>query len=244
MRRVLALAAAVAVLATMPAIAHAASPPADPDAPPAASSRWLPQEQWVMQRWLPFDEQRLYRVLGTTRDDVNRWLADSKRRTLQDLARRQGISRTSLVRRLVGPRRAAVNRAAYDRLRSRTARVVTQSHLSRHALFHTFHTWATRNAVRRALGFSPRQWKHLRVGRGMTQAQILRRRGVPVERVREAILTALSRSYGRGVSRRAMSPAQVLEQLADAQRRIIRWPRGLSRTSPQVDRGAPTLCKL
>ena len=39
----------------------------DSDAPPGSPPHWLPGEQWVMQHWLPYDEQRLYSLLGVDR---------------------------------------------------------------------------------------------------------------------------------------------------------------------------------
>src|SRR4051795_12679354 len=68
---------AATVLAAAPIEAQAASGPPDPDAPAGASGQWLPDEEWVMQRWTPFDETRLYDLLGTTRPGVERWLADA-----------------------------------------------------------------------------------------------------------------------------------------------------------------------
>src|SRR4051794_9766561 len=135
-----------------------------------------------MQRWTPFDESRLYTALSTTREGVEAWLADSRgRRTLVELARRRGIGRAELVRKLVAPDRRRLTANQYRLVRERTNRVVTQSHLSQHMLFHTFHTWATRDAARRTLGLSKREWTRLRDrprgnGPGVTVAELARRR--------------------------------------------------------------------
>ena len=51
----------------------------DSEAPPGSPPHWLPNETWVMQHWLPYDETRLYSLLGVTRGDVWRWLRDDTR---------------------------------------------------------------------------------------------------------------------------------------------------------------------
>jgi hypothetical protein len=237
---------AVAVLA---APATAASGPPDPDAPPGASGQWLPDEEWVMERWTPFDEARLYAALHTTRPGVERWLADSRgRRTLLELARRRGIGRAQLVRRLVAPSRGRVTRAQYAVLRARTNRIVTQSHLAQHMLFHTFHTWAVRDAARRRLGLSEREWNHLRNkprgdGPGMSVVQIARRRHVPVKSLRSPVLRAVTRSNRRGMHRREMPPAQATAELVEERWKIEYWPLDRSHRD-RAGRTAHLLCDL
>jgi hypothetical protein len=187
-----------------------------------------------MERWTPFDESRLYDALHTTRPGVERWLADSRgRRTLLELARRRGIARATLVRRLVAPSRGRVTRAQYARLRARTNRVVTQSHLAQHMLFHTFHTWAVRDAARRRLGLSEREWNHLRNrprgdGPGMSVVQIARRRHVPVKSLRAPVLRSIDRATRRGVRRRELPPEQAATELAEQNWKIDYWPLDLS----------------
>jgi hypothetical protein len=231
------------------ASAHAASGPPDPDAPPGASGQWLPRKEWVMQRWVPFDEALLYELLGTTRPGVERWLADSRgRRTLVDLARQRGIGRLELVRRLVAPQRGRVTRAQYRLLRSRTNRMLTQSHLAQHMLFHTFHMWSVRDAARRTLGLTESEWKSLRdrpagEGPGVTVAEIARRRGIPIERLRAPALRAIVGSNRRGVRAGAMSRAQAAGQLAEQRWKIAFWPREQSGPTPAA-RTAHLFCEL
>ena len=252
-----ALVVAVVAVLLATASAHAASGPPDPDAPPGASSQWLPQEDWVMQRWLPFDEARLYRALDTTRPAVDAWLDDDNgRRSLEQLARGRGMSRKALVARLLGPRRRGVTPRQYKRLRDRTARVVTQSHLSQHILFHTFHQWAVREAARRTLGLSDREWRRLRgrsrSGRpGLTVVQIARRRGVPVKRLRRPVMAAVARSYRRGKRAGAISARQVRRQMKVHYWKIQFWPWDpeapdgrADRIAPRADRTAHFRCDL
>jgi hypothetical protein len=249
MRRGLTTALLGLALAAAPGQAQAASGPPDPDAPPGASGQWLPGEEWVMERWTPFDEAQLYAVLQTTRPGVERWLADSRgRRSLVELARRRGVGRAALVRRLVAPDRARLTRAQYGVIRRRTNRVVTQSHLSQHMLFHTFHTWSTRDAARRALGISPREWKRLRDrprggGPGVTVAELARRRHVPVKRLRRPVIRAIEKAARRGVRRRQTPPPQAAVQLAEQRWKIEYWPLDRSRRD-RAYRAAHLLCEL
>ena len=237
---VVALLAALLVTAS----AGAASGPPDPDAPAGAGGQWLPQEDWVMQRWLPFDEARLFRVLDTTRPAVEAWLDDDNgRKSLEQLARRRGVSRKALVSRLVGPRRRGITSRQYKRLRARTTRVVTQSHLSQHILFHTFHQWAVREAARRTLGLSPREWRRLRGGpKGLSVVEIARRQGFPRDLLREPVLRSISRSYRRGVRVGAVSRAQARVQMAEQRWKIHFWPWDPDKSDS--DRRARLLCEL
>ena len=68
-----------------PIVTHSA----DSDAPANAPAHWLPPEAWVYNHWLPYDEARLYRLLGITRVGLWQQLRDD-RRTLAQLAARHG----------------------------------------------------------------------------------------------------------------------------------------------------------
>src|SRR3954466_2635681 len=76
-------------------------------APKGAPAHWLPPEPWVYNHWLPFDERRLYRLLGHTREQLWQQLRDD-RRTLAELAARRGWPQPSrLAAALVAPERAS-----------------------------------------------------------------------------------------------------------------------------------------
>ena len=75
----------VLLVAAAPAVAQ------DSDAPPGAEKHWLPNEEWVNQLWLPFEEQRLYDALGKTRGEVFRWVRIDASNTLAQLGAR-GVS--------------------------------------------------------------------------------------------------------------------------------------------------------
>src|SRR4051795_4426366 len=63
----------------------------DSEAPPGSPPHWLPNETWGMQHWLPYDETRLYSLLGVTRGDVWRWLRDDMR-NIAGLAAQHGYA--------------------------------------------------------------------------------------------------------------------------------------------------------
>src|SRR3954452_23427017 len=62
---------------------------ADSGAPPNAPAHWLPPEAWGYNHWLPYDETRLYALLGITRVRLWEQLRDDHR-TLRQLAARHG----------------------------------------------------------------------------------------------------------------------------------------------------------
>lgn len=231
-RLTLALAVLLATLAVAQP-AHAGRGPADPDAPPGAGGQWLPAEAWVMERWLPFDEKRLYRLLDTTRPGVERWLADEGgRRSLDELAGKRRISRATLVNRLLEPRRGKVSAQQFATLRTRTNRVLTQSHLSQHVLFHRFHMWSVRDAARKTLGLSAREWRAQRGPGGKSVAEIAHDRGVSMQSLRPPVLRAIKTNYRRAVARGAMSKAQADLQFSVQKRRIKYWPLDETETKP------------
>jgi hypothetical protein len=250
MRGALTLIIAVLALSVGAPGAVAAGGPPDPGAPPGASGQWLPDEEWVMERWTPFDESRLYELLQTTRPGVERWLADSRgRRSLLELARRRGIGRATLVRRLIAPRRQSLTRTQLARVRARTNRVVTQSHLAQHMLFHTFHTWSVRDAARRRLGLTERQWNHLRNrprgdGPGMSVVEIARRRHVKIGSLRRPVLHSITATTRRGVRRHEISRAQAAAELEEQRWKIEYWPLDRSDRDTRADRSAHLLCDL
>src|SRR6478736_4637309 len=127
----------------------------DSEAPPGSPPHWLPNETWVMQHWLPYDETRLYSLLGVTRGDVWRWLRDDTR-NLAGLAAQQGYPDPQvLARKLVEPGRQAV-------LESRALRTLTQGHLSQHMFFHSLHQNAIPDAAPKIFGTSTTRFRDLR----------------------------------------------------------------------------------
>jgi hypothetical protein len=115
-------------------------------------------------------------------------------------------------------------------------------------LFHTFHTWAVRDAARRMLGLSEREWNRLRNrprggGPGMSVVAIARRRHVPVERLRRPVLRSVTHSTRRGVRRREIPSAQAAAQLAEQRWKVEYWPLDRSHRDRSA-RSAHLLCDL
>jgi hypothetical protein len=193
-RRAAIVAVALCAVAVTPAMAH------DPSAPPGALHSWLPKRDWVMQHWLPFDETRLYAVLGVDNVFLERWLRDDHR-TIAELARsRAGIGPHALARRLVASEPASVA----PTLRRRTYRVLTEGHLAQHVFFHTFHGTRALERTQQIFGVDRRSFKRMRQS-GMTPVQIGRRGGRTPAQVRSGMLGQLRSISALGVRRREHS---------------------------------------
>jgi hypothetical protein len=212
---------AVAALSALPAAAPALAQ--DTDAPPGAGKNWLPSEDWVIRHWIPFDERRLHRALRVRRHDVFRWLDDYDH-TIAGLARRQGLNAERLVRRLVRPWRDTVGSKRYALLRSRTRRVLTQSHLSRHLLFHVFHNRRIGENAPALFGVDKYTWWDMRRS-GHTVMEVARRGGRGERQVRKRLLRFLAREQRVGV-KRLLTPRRQARRLYGTQRRLLkRWMR-------------------
>src|SRR5215210_3886073 len=107
----------------------------DSEAPPGAPPHWLPGERWVMQHWLPYDEQRLYALLGVDRGVIWRLLRDDTR-SLAQLGQERGWEPSALARELVAPWRGRLRDSArLAVLERRALRTLTQGHLAQHIFF-------------------------------------------------------------------------------------------------------------
>src|SRR5215207_5936004 len=106
---------------------------------PAAAQAPLPAKQWVMQHWLPYDEQRLYALLGVDRGVIWRQLRDDTR-NLAQLAEERGWEPRALARELVAPWRSELRDPARLALLERRALLtLTQGHMAQHMFFHSLH---------------------------------------------------------------------------------------------------------
>jgi Tol biopolymer transport system component/plastocyanin len=158
MRRLAVLFATVTLLANVaPALAASNDSLAPANAPP----HWLPPEPWVYNHWLPFDEERLYALLGTDRAGVWRQLRDDHH-TLAELAVARGTTAPALADALVAPARSHVSTQRLALLRSRAERVLTQGHLAQHVLFHSLHQFAIPSAAAAIFGVPDVQFRALR----------------------------------------------------------------------------------
>ena len=132
-----------------------ATPPPDSDAPPGARWDWLPDEEWVMERWTPFNEQSLYTELGLGEHDVIVWVSNDK--ALLSLARRKHVPLRNLAARLVRDSWGVIPAKRRATLELRATRVLTQPHLGQHMLRHEFHTWSVWRHTHEIFVSAPRE---------------------------------------------------------------------------------------
>ncbi len=187
---------------------------ADTNAPRGARLDWLPTDTWVMSGWMPFDEARMNTVLKTDHDELVSWLDDH--RTLMALARKHGVagSTAGLAHTLVAPRLAHVRPAMRPVLERRARTMLTQAHLSRHVIFHVFHTPAIPRDARAIFGLSPARFRTLRDS-AMTPLAIGARGGRSAAHVRGALWALLVARADRGVRTGAMSSTEARHLLAE-----------------------------
>lgn len=213
----LALLAALCAVLAGPAMAQ------DSEAPKGALPHYLPPERWVYQHWLPYDEDRLYRVLGRSRGQIWRHLRDDARHDLAQLARRRGLSATEAARRLVAPRRAAVTPRQYRRLLRRARRTLTQGHMSQHLLFHSLHQLAIPDRAREIFG-TPSVGEYLRLRRAeVSPQQIGRLYGRRQEHVLTGSRAALRAEARKGVRNGSFTRRQARVLLDRQLRQVPRF---------------------
>jgi hypothetical protein len=210
-RILLLLVVLVAVVAAVPVAGAGA---ADTHAPKGARLDWLPSSEWVMSAWMPFDEARLDVVVKTDHDELVTWLDDH--RTLLQLAHAHGVKGTTaqLAHRLVAPRLPHVRRAMRPILEQRARDMLTQAHLSRHVIFHVFHTPAIPDNARAIFGLTPARFRALR-NSGLSPIAIGAKGGRSAAHVRGALWSLLVARASRGVRLGAMSRAEADHLLAE-----------------------------
>src|SRR3954466_12803274 len=220
-----ALILALVLLCLAPVLARAT----DSHAPKGARGDWLPRDEWVMSSWLPYDEGRLYHLLGGDRATVDAWLDDH--RTLGALARRHGVhSLRAFAGRLVATRHVTPARRRV--LLARALDTLTQAHLARHVLFHIFHTPAVAGGARGVFGVSPATFRRLR-NDGLSPVAI----GAHGHRSAAHVVSALHGLFvargHRAVRVGAMSPAQARALLAEQDRDLSAYAQRTFRTTNQ-----------
>ena len=216
-----------AFLALLPAAAQAA----DSHAPKGARGDWLPRSEWVMSSWTPFDEARLYALLGTDRKAVASWLDD--RRTLGQLAARHGYrNQGALADKLVAPRLGTATAAMKRTLRQRARDMLSQAHLARHVLFHIYHTPAIPRHAQAIFGIGPERYRALRDS-GLTPTTIAARGGRSATAARDALRTILAKRDDQGVRSGAMSTRQARALFAAQDAGIDAYMRRHYRTPAQ-----------
>ncbi len=101
----------------------------------------------MTEHWLPYEERRLYRLLGIDRGDLWRFLRDN-RRTIAELVSSKGWHRDALV----APWRGKTSPRRVGALRSRALRTLTQGYLAQHTFFHPFHQTSVPRRARAIFG--------------------------------------------------------------------------------------------
>jgi hypothetical protein len=123
-------------------------------------------------------------------------------------------SAAQLAHALVAPRLAHVRPAMRPVLERRAQTMLTQAHLSRHVIFHVFHTPAIPEAARGIFGVSPARFRGLRDS-AMTPLAIGARGGRSAAHVRGALWALLVARADRGVRAGAMSRREADHLLAE-----------------------------
>jgi len=214
-------AAVAAGPAQVPAKAQTTS--LDSEAPEGAPPHWLPGETWVMQHWLPYDERRLYRLLGVGRRAVWQELRNDLR-TLADLARRRGWEPRRLARELIAPWRGRLrDPGRLALLETRALRTLTQGHMAQHMFFHSLHQDAIPDAAARIFGVSGREeFASLRRSE-LSPVQICRLNGLSRAHAQTQATTTLRAMARRGVRGEAVPAAQARRLLRRQVRQVPRW---------------------
>lgn len=225
MRTSLRLPRLLVVLAVVaaPALGAPAAHAQDSDAPEGALGHWLPTETWVYEHWLPYDEGRLYELVGADRGAVWRHLRDDARRNLAQLGERRGYTPQQLAGALVAPRRDGVSAERFEQLRARTLRTLTQGHLSQHMLFHNLHQLTIPNRAPEIFGTASVE-VFLRLRREeLSPERIGRLHGRDLAEIRRACQRALRATAARGVRGGHVTAPQA-RLLVDRQlRQLPRW---------------------
>src|SRR5215212_8339491 len=195
----------------------------DSEAPPGAPPHWLPGERWVMQHWLPYDEQRLYRLLGVDRGVIWRQLRDDTR-NLAQLAEQRGWEPQALAAALVAPWRARLrDPGRLALLQRRALRTLTQGHLAQHIFFHSLHQEAIPSHATAIFGVGSRaEWSTLRRSE-MSPLQICRLNGLPRGHAQEQAAATLREYARKGIARQSMPAAQAERLLSRQLRQLPRW---------------------
>jgi hypothetical protein len=194
----------------------------DSHAPSAASDNWLPCDAWVMFHWLPYEEVRLYALLGMSPASVRAWLRDDDHHTLGQLFKRSGRTVMQAADQLVAPAYGRVSAARFRMLRNHTVDTLTQGHLAQHVLFHYFHQPLIGSRAARIFGVTPAAYRKLRL-RGRSPAEIGRAHGRRRGQITYRALRLLTYAAHAGIRSRQTSRAQADEFLRTQRRGLHHW---------------------
>jgi hypothetical protein len=212
---------------------------ADTEAPAGAPPEWLPNEEWVQNRWLPYDERDLTRLLHSSREGVRLWLQDPTL-TLNDLVRRKGLNSARIQRRLLRRWRHRVSRRQYRRLRSRTRRTFTQSHLMVHMIGHLQHMWVFNRSLPSITGVS-NSTRGQEQAKGKSLAEIGAEHGHSFSEMQSVLVKAARANAKRSVRMHATPRGQARRYRIAEERGVASWlnwkPRNAGGTAPGTGSG-------
>ena len=210
-----AIAAAASLLLATPAYAQ------DPEAPKGAPKHWLANEDWINYLWLPYEEARLYKLIGHSRGEVFRWVRDEK--TMAELARESGWEPRALAEALVEPQKGHVSAAKLRELADRAERTLTQGHLGQHILFHALHQTAVPEKATVIFGTRDRD-EFLKMRRAeLSPLQICELNGKSRVEAQKGVSDALREAAARGVRDGSLPAAQAQVMLDRQLRQVPRW---------------------
>jgi hypothetical protein len=234
---------ALALILTLAALALPTATAAAQDsmAPPGADPSWLPADQWVMLRWLPWDEDRLYTLLRTDRGEVFRWVRIDAHNSLWRLARKKnwrgGLD--GLAAQLVAPRAKAVGPRMANVLRRRARMTLTQAHLGQHLLFHDLHQTAISDHAERIFGVPDVQVFYDLRRAEVSPLQIGELFGRSRVELAQACVRVLTAANRLGVRKGAISREQAALMLDRQLSQIPRWLGQNRYNGPTAGRSRP-----
>ncbi len=194
----------------------------DSQAPVKAPAHWLPPEDWVYNHWLPYDEGRLYALLGVTRGEIWRQLRDDRHNLAQLAAEHGWRQPAKLAAALVAPRAGSVTPAVLVSLRDRAERTITQGHLSQHLFFHSLHQFAIPSAAPEIFGVTDAAFRQLRRGE-QSPLEIGRLHGRSPGRIQALCAAVLRERVRFGIASGAMSERQGRILLRRQLSQLPRW---------------------
>jgi Tol biopolymer transport system component len=191
-------------------------------APEGALPHWIPNDDWVYEHWLPYDETRLYAVLGIDRGAMWRYLRDDAVHDLAQLAHKRGMTAGELADRVMAPRRKGMSAAHFRTLRARAYRIIIQGHLSQHIHFHSLHQRTIQRNAPSIFGVSPARFRDLRVEEH-SPLEIGRMNGRSAVTMRRRAAAALRRTADHAVSGGSITRAQAARLLRRQLAQLPRW---------------------
>lgn len=218
-----------ALLAIACALAVAApARAADSLAPRGAPRYWLPTEPWVLEHWLPYNQDQLLSILGLSLEEVRTYFGGTKYQTVPTLAavaEREGFDVNRLARRLVNAWHPHVSRAVYAELLNHAVRSLTQGHLMQHMLFHPFHDTALFKASMQVFGVTPRELE-LAEAQHISRMQLGFEHGRTEQQMISAAMSILRREEAVGVRMHLTPPSEARAELAYQASFLTRWLAG------------------